>query len=87
MYFDDNHKMVVAKMKDVARVFIVFELAKFRSKLYSYVGEVSDKKATGVKRGVMKGIMKHRDCFDTILWSISVNRGKAWKVFVVSLMK
>lgn len=67
MYFNDNHKMVVAKMNDVARGFVVFELTKFRSKLYSYVGEVSDKKATEVKRGVMKGIMKHRDYFDTIL--------------------
>ena len=67
-YFKDNKK-VIGKMKDEAAGKIITELVGLRSKMYSYIKEDGSggKTAKGVKKNVVKKVIKHENYRDVLL--------------------
>ena len=66
-YFSAENKKVIGKMKDECAGISMHEFVGLRSKMYSYVkAGGGDKKAKGIKKGVVKKDITHQDFVDTL---------------------
>ena len=65
--FSNENKKVVGKMKDELGGKIMKEFIGLRSKMYSYTGEESGKRAKGVKKAVLKKTITHDDYKECLL--------------------
>ena len=59
--YSTANKKVVGKMKDELGGKVMTEFVGLRSKMYSYVGEESGKRAKGVKKTVLRNTVCHED--------------------------
>ena len=66
-YFKENKK-VIGKFKDEAAGTIIKEFVGLRSKMYSYIKDNNkeQKTAKGIKKNIIKNIIKHRDYKETL---------------------
>ena len=67
-FFDVTNKKVIGKMKDETKGVPITEFCGLRSKLYSFVqnNDIGCKRAKGVKRNIVKNVIKHEDYIDTL---------------------
>ena len=67
-YFKENKK-VIGKFKDEAAGTIIKEFVGLRSKMYSYIkeNEKEEKTAKGIKKNIIKNIIKYRDYKETLI--------------------
>ena len=62
-FYDRTNKKVIGKMKDETKGVPIVEFVKLSSKMYSYVqnNEITCKKAKGIKKNIVKNVIKHED--------------------------
>ena len=62
-FYDATNKKVIGKMKDETKGEPTVEFVGLRSKMYSYVqnDEITCKKAKGIKKNIVKNVIKHED--------------------------
>ena len=67
-FFDDSNKKVIGKFKDESGGVPIVEFVGLRSKMYSYLkdGGNCEKTAKGVKKNVIKNVLKHDDYKKTL---------------------
>ena len=67
-YFYKKNKKVIGKFKDEAAGVPICEFVGLRSKMYSYIKDhqKGQKTAKGIKKNIIKNIIKHRDYRETL---------------------
>ena len=67
-YFYKKNKKVIGKFKDEAAGVPICEFVGLRSKMYSYIkdDQKGQKTAKGIKKNIIKNIIKHRDYRETL---------------------
>ena len=67
-FYDSTNKKVVGKMKDETAGVPIVEFVGLRSKMYSYVknNEKGNKTAKGIKKNVVKNVIRHEDYKNTL---------------------
>ena len=74
-YFDKTNKKVIGKFKDEAAGIPITEFVGLRSKMYSYIKDISKggKTAKGIKKNVIKEDITHKDYKNTLSKKIEMH--------------
>ena len=67
-FYDAKNKKVIGKMKDETAGIPIVEFVGLRSKMYSYMknNEKGCKTAKGIKKNIVKNVIKHEDYKNTL---------------------